>query len=346
MNNLDDLTQIKALDKSNALDSIKQLPQQIHQAWTESFSIEIPPEYKNISNIVICGMGGSSYGARIVKSLYDGAKITKVPIELVNNYWLPGYVNSDSLVILSSYSGSTEETLECAKQAKEKGAKIIGITTGGQLSRFLNTNNYPSYIFNPVYNPSGQPRIGVGYMVCGLIGMLSKLGFIPVGDDEIAKIISYLGTFDNEPVKKLAQNLTDKIPVIIVSDFMEGAAYAIRNPFHETAKQFALHFVVPELNHHLLEGLSFPGDLKKYLYFIFFLSDFYDTRNKKRMQLTIDLVKQNNIPVETIMLKGDTALMQVFELIQLGSWVTFYLAMLHDIDPSEIPWVDYFKKEL
>lgn len=357
MNNLDDLGKIKILDKKNALDSIKQLPRQCKQAWDESSRVDFPQDYyKGIRNIVISGMGGSSYGARIVKSLYDGAEMTKIPVELVNNYWLPGYVNSESLVILSSYSGNTEETLSVSKEAKNKGAKILGITSGGELGNFLKANNYPSYIFNPIHNPSAQPRIGVGYMIMGLIGMLVKLGKIPVIASEIEKIITFLeeqstklaeNTFStSNPAKQMAFKLKDKIPVIIVADFLEGAAYAIRNPFHETSKQFALYFAVPELNHHLMEGLSYPPEIKNLLDFIFIRSIIYDKKNNERMDLTIDVVKKNQILSETINLCGYSALTQVMELIQLGSWITFYLAMLRDLDPSEIPWVDYFKKNL
>lgn len=353
---LDDLNKIKILDKKNALGSINQLPLQIQQAWQESNSIEFPIIYKGIRNIVISGMGGSTYGARIVKSLYDGAEYARVPIELANNYWLPGYVNSQTLVILSSYSGNTEETLTTAKEAKEKGAKIIGITSGGELAILLKKENYPAYIFNPTYNPSAQPRIGVGYMVMGLIRMLSKLGIIPVGNEEVEKLIEFLQnknailnenvSFKKNIVKQTAFSLEKKVPVIIVADFLEGAGYAIRNPFHETSKQFALHFTIPELNHHLMEGLKFPQELKSLLHFIFIRSTIYDKRNLTRMTLTQEIISSNNIPSETISLSGSSALTQVFELIQWGSWVTFYLAMLHDIDPSEIPWVDYFKREL
>lgn len=356
MKNLDDLTAIKLLDKKNALESIEKLSQQCNQAWEESTAITIPKNYFEVENIVISGMGGSTYGVRIVKSLYDGAEMTKIPIELANNYWLPGYVSSKTLVILSSYSGNTEETIACAQQAKEKGAKIAGITCGGKLAEFLKTNKFPSYIFNPIHNPSTQPRIGVGYMVMGLIGMLAKLGKIPVAASEIEKMITFLegqsttlaeNAFSTtNPAKQMAFILEKKIPVIIVGDFLEGAAYAIRNPFHETAKQFALYFAIPELNHHLMEGLTFPKELKNLLYFIFVQSNIYDKRNIKRMTLTQEIIKNNNIPSETISLSGFSALTQVFELIQWGSWVTFYLAMLHDIDPSEIPWVDYFKKQL
>ncbi len=356
MDNLDDLTKIKALDKRNALDSIRELPQQIDQAWSESFAIDFPKDYKNIENIVISGMGGSTYGARIVKSLYDGAEYTKIPLELANGYWLPGYVNEKTLVILSSYSGTTEETLATAKQANERGAKITGITSGGQLADFLKSNNYPGFIFNPIHNPSGQPRIGVGYMVMGLIGMLTNLEKIPVAKDEIQTLVSFLtdknalynekvATLSN-PAKKLAVKLQNKIPVIIVADFLEGAAYAIRNPFHETAKQFALYFTIPELNHHLMEGLSYPSLLRNILHFLFIDSDIYDGRNAKRMKLTQDVVSKNKINYDIIKLSGYSALTQTMELIQLAAWLTFYIAMLHEIDPSEIPWVDYFKRKL
>lgn len=356
MNILDDLGKISVLDKKNALASIKQLPEQCQQAWKESSLLKFPPIFRDLKNIVICGMGGSTYGARIVKSLYDGAEMSKVPVELANNYWLPGYVSEKTLVILSSYSGNTDETLSAAKQARERGAKIIGLTSGGVLSKFLTSHGYPSYIFNPAYNPSAQPRIGVGYMVMGLIGILAKLGIIPVAAVEVEKIITFLQEqtvllaeniiTSANPAKQMAIKIKDKIPVIIVADFLEGGAYAIRNPFHETAKQFALYFTVPELNHHLLEGLSFPEEVKKILHFIFFQSKIYDKRNYRRLELTSKIIEKNHISSESSHLIGHSSLAQTMELIQWGAWVTFYLAMLHDIDPSEVPYVDYFKKQL
>lgn len=356
MNILDDLNQIRKIDSKNVAFSISSLAFQIKDSWEKTQAIDFPPNFTEIDNIVVAGMGGSTYGARIVKSLYDGAQLTKVPIELVNNYWLPGYINTNSLVILSSYSGNTEETLACALEALKRNAKIIGITTGGKLADFLKKNNFPGFIFDPIHNPSGQPRVGVGYMVFGLIGIMSKLGFIPVNNKEVEKLIAFLDrqtdilsqdiSQTSNHAKQMAFKLQDKIPVIIIADFLEGAAYSIRNPFHETAKQFALYFTIPELNHHLLEGLSFPKDLRKKLYFIFVESDIYDKRNAKRLRLTQDVVSQNNISSDLIKLKGFSALTQTFELIQYGAWITFYLAILHKVDPARIPWVDYFKMKL
>lgn len=356
MKTLDDLQNIKKVDKKNALESIKQLPLQCASAWKESHAIQFPSAYKDINNVVICGMGGSSFGARIVKSLYSHASMSKIPIELANDYRIPGYVNEKTLLILSSYSGNTQETLEAAKLGQKKGAKISGITCGGELAKILTSHSYPGYIFNPQFNPSTQPRIGVGYMVTGLLGILARLRIIPVEDIEMKKVITFLSRQSAllaqdiatpvNPAKQMAIKLQDKIPVFIVADFLDGAAYSIRNPFHETAKQFAVYFTVPELNHHLLEGLSYPKEIKKRLYFIIISSSFYDPRNIFRLQLTEEIIKKNEISCEILKLQGDTALMQTMELIAWGAWVTYYLALLRHLDPSEIPFVDYFKDQL
>ncbi|OGG14372.1 hypothetical protein A2773_02960 [Candidatus Gottesmanbacteria bacterium RIFCSPHIGHO2_01_FULL_39_10] len=354
--NLADPSLITALDKGQALESLKSLPNQIDQAWKEASEIKFPSEYKSAKNIVIAGMGGSIYGGRIVKSLYDTAANSKVPICIANGYSLPGFVDKNTLVILSSYSGTTEETLECGKQAIEKGALITGVTSGGLLGSFLTEKNLPAYIFDPQYNPSSQPRMGGGYMIIGLIAILAKLGYIPVGEEEIKNIVSFLKkksdallpdvNSNSNKAKQIALKYKDRIPVTIAADFLEGAAHAIRNPIHETAKQFGLYFTIPELNHHLLEGLKFPEKAHQLLYFVFIESALYHERNQKRLTLTKDIVAKNDYETLSLRLEAPSALAQTMELIQLGSWISFYLAILNGIDPSPVPWVDYFKKNL
>lgn len=356
MQDLDNIDHIKLQDTKNVLTSITLLPDQCEQAWHDTQSMVFPQEYKQVKHIVCAGMGGSAYGARIVKSLFDSSPTTHIPMELSNTYWLPGYVGQDTLVILASYSGTTEETIACAEIAKQKGAKILGLTSGGPLADFLRSNKYPAYIFDPKNNPSHQPRIGQGYMQIGLLGMLSALGFIPVKAEDVLATVEFLRrknssyivetTTPGNPAKQFATSLVGKIPVVIVADFLEGAAHAIRNPFHETAKQFALYFVIPELNHHLMEGLKFPDINQGVLKFIFVESNLYDSRNTKRMMLTKDVVKKNGIPIDTMKLEGASQLMQTMELISFGSFVTFYLADLNRVDPGEVPWVDYFKSQL
>lgn len=353
---LDDVNAIKVLDKGNAHDSIQMLPQQCEEAWKNAANINFPSAYQNAKHVVIAGMGGSLYGGRILKSLYDTDPKIRIPFELANGYHLPSFANSNTLVFLCSYSGTTEETLSCSKEAEQKKVLISGITSGGSLGEFLKLGNYPSYIFNPKANPSNQPRIGVGYMVIGLLALLSRLEYIPLEEKEVEETINYLskkGTSLNASSQKatneaklLAENLKGKIPVLISADFLEGGARAIRNPIHETGKQFGLAFTIPELNHHLMEGLRFPKEANKYLKFIFVESDLYEERNKKRLALTKDIVEKNGIETLTLTLKARTKLTQTMELIQLGGWFTFYLAIQNGVDPSPVPWVDYFKKEL
>lgn len=345
----------KMTDNLNkVLDSIIKLSNQCQQAWEEVKKLSLPISYKKAKNIVCAGMGGSGYGVRMVKSLYGNETTTRVPIEGVNNYHLPGYVNEDTLVIASSYSGNTEETLSVVVAAGKKNCHIFGITSGGKLADFLSKHNFPGYIFKPQFNPSSQPRLGQGYMLIGLIAILSRLGFIALEDEQITGLISFLRENsrnlqpkdNNNFGKKLANRLKNRIPIIIVADFLEGAAYVVRNQLNETAKQLALYYLIPELNHHLIEGLQHPCQNRQLLSFVFIDSMFYDKRNRKRMIITKEVVEKNGIDTHLFMLKGDSLLTQSMELVQFGSFLSFYLAGVNNVNPEDVPWVNYFKKKL
>lgn len=353
---LDDVKKINQLDRGKVVESMNGLSEQCQQAFTQASTIETPSHYQQIKNMVICAMGGSAYGARIVKSLYQDAKMTKIPIELVNNYHLPGYVDHNSLVILASYSGETEEVIAAAQEAKKRMAKIIGITSGGKLASFLTNNSYPRLIFNPIYNPSKQPRMGVGYMVIGLIGFLAKMKTIPVVAAEINSLVRFIvkqnqrytieTVIKDNPAKKLALALWQKLPVLISSSYFEGTVHAVSNMFHETSKQFAVHFPVPEANHHLLESFAHPKTNRENLLIVFISSGIDDKRDKKRLKLTKEVVEKNNIKAIKVNLPGPSGLIQSMALLQLSSWLTFYLSVLNGVDPTKIPWVDFFKKKL
>lgn len=354
MNVLDTEKIYSQYDLGHSYQSIFNFPFQTETAWKEVSSLDLPTGYSSCKNILFSGMGGSAYGARIVKSLYQYD--LKVPIDLVSDYRIPAYVNSDTLVVCASYSGNTEETLSSTREAESRKAKLLGISTGGKLEQFFREKNYPGYFFKDSLNPSGQPRLGQGYMQTGQLGLLSKLGYIKISGNEFPGTISLLkeknriltkdSQTDVNPAKKLAVSLQNKIVNIIGGEFLEGAIHAIRNPFHETGKHFANYYIVPELNHHLMEGLSYPFDLKNNSLFFFIDSDLYTPSIAKRMELTRDVVAKNGLEIVNIKLKFPDKLGQVFETIQLGSFITFYMAMLHQQDPAKIPWVDYFKEQL
>ncbi len=355
--NLDNIKMYKKLDTGRVAESIKLLPDQIKQVLEESHSIEIPKDFSQSTKIMVNGMGGSSTGARIVKSLF--LDHLKVPFNIEPGYVLPDYVDKDTLCIIVSYSGTTEEPLSIYREAKKRGAKILAIAEnkpGNGLQKLMAAENIPGYTFTAANNPSGQPRLGVGYTMFGIIALLMRADFLQIEEQEVEKYISSMKTVSkklmpekttkNNAAKKIAEQLKDKNIVLVGAEHLEGNLYSIRNQANETAKQFAAYLTLPDLNHYAMEGLVNPAANKKNMLFLFFDSILYHPRVQIRAKLTKQVVIKNGIKVISCKLQGETKLEQTFEMLQLGSWISYYLSILNHADPVKIPWVDWFKKQL
>lgn len=344
MIDLNNLEEIKKLDPKNVYGSTELILEQCSQIWQDTKSLSFTQEYSNIKNVVFSGMGGSALGAQIIYHLFKNE--LKVPFYINNDYNLPGFTDKNTLVVLSSYSGTTEETLSSANEAINRNCKVTGLTTGGELSKLFDSKNIPYLKINPVNNPAKQPRLGSGYTIFGLISIFTKLNLINTQADFINEINIARKSKEEakEEAKKLALNLKDKIPVIFSSEFLTGNAHVIRNQINETAKSFSAFFPIPELNHHLMEGLKNPGN--KNLHVLFLNSDLYSDRIQKRIELTKDVVSQNGIPYSEYRAVGNTKISQSLNILTFGGYLTFYLAILYGLDPSLIPWVDYFKEKL
>lgn len=347
MIDLSNLSEIKKLDPKNVYGStelfVKQC-EQIHEQIKDFEPSINSSDLHGLNNLVICGMGGSLYGGYVAMSLFKDK--LSLPIYLNNDYSLPLFVDCNTLVLLTSYSGSTEEILECYDQAKTKNAYIVGLTSGGKLGKYLKKND-DKIIFNPKNNPSGQPRLGTGYIVLGTIEILRKLGLIKLQSSDIKKAIDEASSI-KEKVKKTAFEIAPKIlgfiPLIFAGDFLTGNAHILRNQFNETAKSFSSYHVIPEANHHVMEGLKNPEDRK--LIGLFLDSSLYSKKIQKRMELTRDVVEKNNVSTISYKISASTTLGQSLEVLLFGGYLTFYLAILYKQDPSIIPWVDYFKEKL
>ena len=354
MNTLDSIEEMKKLDPSNVLGSIDMFPDQCLTAWTDASKITFPDTYKQAKNIVVCGMGGSRFTPKTIRELFF--KEITIPYEIVDGYDLPGYVNEQTLVILSSYSGSTEEVLSCAELSLTKKAMLTGLAHGGSVIELLKTNNLPYYQFDAKYNPCGQPRVGGGYLLMGHLAFLSTLGFLAISQNDVAPAIEFARTFgvalkgtvptENNSAKQLALLLKDKHPFLIAGEFLRGAVNGFANQINENAKMISDFRYIPELNHHLLEGLMRPGTLRQNGLFVFLNSSLYSDKIQKRFAVTKEVVEKQKVATFGIELTGKTTLAQVLELFSLSGYTTFYLAMLYDTDPVSIPWVDYFKKQL
>lgn len=339
MTNLDDVAGMKKLDPSGVLASTGMFADQCEQAWREASAIRFPSSYQPIYNIVVCGMGGSRFTPRTIKELFRDR--IKEPYEIVEDYTLPAYVDKDTLVILSSYSGTTEEVVSCREDAIQRGAKVTAVSQKAIAP--------VGYYFDPKHNPCGQPRIGGGYMLMGHLGILAALKLIDIDEKEVLEAISYarkIASTSKEQAKQLAMMLKDSHPFIVTSEFLRGFGNGMGNQINETAKLISDPRNIPELNHHLMEGLKRPDTLHQNGLFLFFLSRFYSTPVQKRYKITKEVVEKQLIKTHTVELAGPSKLAQVLEAYTLSGFTTFYMAMLYDTDPVAIPWVDYFKQEL
>lgn len=354
--NLDNLNQIKKLDKSEVCKSIETLPDQIRQVLDEARLIKVPREYSKINQVIVNGMGASNLGAGIIKAVFSDQ--IKVPINIIPGYEIPASVDKNTLYIISSYSGSTEEPLSVYEKVKKRGAKIMAITSqsGNKLEKLMVKENIPGYIFKPEFNTSAVPRVGLGYNVFGTAVMLAKAGLFKIDIKEMKDIVASMEIWSRglrleektkfNLGKILAKEIQEKIPVAVAAEFLTGNLRVLRNQFCESGKNFGCYLTIPELNHYAMEGLEFPKSNNKNLIFFFINSDLYHPRNKKRMELTKKIVIKNKIKFVEHRLISKTKLGQALELLQLGSWTSYYLGILNKKDPATNPWVDWFKNEL
>ena len=354
MINLDDQEKLKKLDNSKTYGSVEELAKQCIHAYDDANKIEVDQSYRRIDKIIMTGMGGSGLGARIIEGIY-GLKL-KIPFVHLHDYDLPAWADEHTLVICSAFSGETEEPVQTAKQAHEKRCKLMTIGSGGTIIELAKKYKAPFYQIIPTYNPSKQPRMAIGYSVVGQLVMVSKTGVIDFSKKEIDLMVKAMEKVVEEnkvsikikdnPAKKIALKFYQKNINFVASRHLVGAAHTTKNQANENAKSFSTIFEIPELNHHLMEGLKHPDSNKKDLIFYFAESDLYPERIKKRYAITEDVVDKNKVSFVAYKPKSSDPLAQVFEYVQFGGYVVYYLSMLNNLDPAPIPWVDYFKVKL
>ncbi len=353
MNILDNQPVLKRFNQSKVADSIANLPQQIAEAYQEAGKIKLPRFFK-FKNIIFCGMGGSNLASAMVRDIY-GAQI-KLPMVLVRSYNLPAFAGKDSLVVISSYSGNTEEAVSCLNQAIKMKAKIICLTTGGKISAIAKKQRLPIYLMSKKFNPSRQPRYGIGSQLGALLAIFAKLKIIKLNKTATTESIEYLEILNKlfapeiglnkNLAKGLAIKFKDFAPMLVAGDFLSANARILANQINESAKTFAISFKLPELNHHLLEGLAGPKSVMSGIKFLFFNSNQYPAVISRRAMATETVLKKQGVQFIEYAVNGSDKLSLALEILLFGSWLSYYLAILNNQNPAVVPWVDYFKKIL
>lgn len=351
---LDDPKIFDLYDSLGVYDSIYSLGQQFESGWHDSQFVSINFETENIKNVVYAGMGGSNLPAHVILSL--SPLILKTPFEIVSNYRLPQYVSEDTLVILSSYSGDTEEIISCGQDAEKRHAKVIIITTNGRLKDISIDKHWPLIILDDQLNRSHIPRYGLGLMLGAALGLTVRLNqeaFRHIDPKEIVGVIERSLNLhrkeiltDNNPAKSFAIKNKGQSIIIFSANHLSGIGKISTNLFNETSKTFSANFSIPDLNHHLMEGLTFPVSLKDHSRFLLLNSSLYPDLVQKRFEITKNILIKQNYQLTVIKPESSNIISQVFESLVFLVLISYYLSIVNKQNPGATPWVDLFKKQL
>lgn len=320
---------------------IAAFPDNVIEALEIASCAQINQPKHMIRNILITGMGGSGIGGKIVSLWFQDE--LKVPVTLINDYNVPGFVDQHTLVIGSSYSGSTEETMISLEKAHEKGAHIVGICSGGDLSTFCSSKGYDCILV-----PGGKPpRTQLAFSVVQLANIFVKLGFVSSDKLELIRSASDLIRKENESIKNkaldLASFLEGKVGIFYSSARYEAIAIRARQQFEENSKYLCWHHVLPEMNHNELVGWG-GGDDRFAV--VFMQTGDLIPRNQKRYEITMELIKKRTKHVTEITAVGMNNIERSFYLIHLVDWSSYFLAHEKGVDPIDIDVIYYLKDEL
>jgi glucose/mannose-6-phosphate isomerase len=295
-------------------------------------------------------MGGSAIGGDLVRSL--AMSEAKVPVIVHRDYGLPAFVDERTLVIASSYSGNTEETLSGFEPALKTGARMLAMTTGGRLAQLAEANSIP--VFRIEYK--AQPRAALGFSFLPTLGVLQKLGFIADKSGDVEETIRILEGLAAEmgagspaasnPAKKLAQRLCGCLPVIYGAGVAAEAAHRWKTQINENGKAWAFYEVFPELNHNATVGYPFPPEVTGRLRVVMLRAPSFNQRVQLRCEVTAELLDRSGIAHEYVDSRGESLLSQMMSLVLIGDYASYYLAMLYKIDPSPVEVINYLKDKL
>ena len=348
--NLDDPQVYKRFDPSNMLRRIGELPQQCRQAWASATDFPLPSDYSRVNKVIILGMGGSAIGGDLVSSLV--LEQGGLPVLVHRDYHLPPSADDRTLVIASSYSGNTEETLSSFAQALKTPAKKLAITTGGRLKALAEENGVPLFSFHYV----AEPRAAFGYSFFSILGLFHKLGLLTIKSEDIEEAIKLLQelspkldastALNANPAKQLATRLLGRLALVYGAGILSKVALRWKTQFNENSKTWAFAECLPELDHNAVVGYRFPSWLAKRAFVVLLRSPSLHPRTQVRYQLTADILTDAGVEHEIIDAQGQSPLSQIMSAVLFGDYVSYYLALLNQVDPSPVAVIDYLKQRL
>ncbi len=350
MRDLDAHAQFAQLDPRGMLTHIAELPQQCEHGWSLVMQQGLPDAYHRPGQIVLLGVGGSAIGGDLLRTLV--MQESPVPIVVHRDYALPAFVNRNTLVVVSSYSGNTEEALAGFEAALHSAARVMAITTGGELARRANEGGLPLW----TYDYQAQPRAALGYSLMFLLGAMQHLDLVSNKSGDVAEAVTVMRQWQSQikesvpeaenPAKQLARRLYHRLPVVYAAEHLSEVARRWKGQFNENSKSWGVFDVLPELNHNTVVGYPLPPGLSRLAHVVMLTSPQNHPRVLLRFDITRELLEGHGYGHDLIKARGQSLLAQALSTIHFGDYVSFYLAMLNGVDPWAIGNIELVKNRL
>jgi glucose/mannose-6-phosphate isomerase len=335
---LDDPAAYQRLDPQSMRAIIRDLPRQCRTAWEEAQAFDLPADYRDVDKVVILGMGGSAIAGDLLRAL--AALESPVPIFSQRGYDLPLLVDGHTLLIASSYSGNTEETLSAFQTALSGAAKKLAITTGGRLLAAARANGIPAFVFHY----ESTPRAALGYSLMPLLAIAGKLGIIAdksadvdeaiaVMEDLLRRIGEDVPLAEN-PAKQLAGRLHGRLPVVYGAGLLTDVARRWKSGLNETSEMWAFFEEMPEANHNAIVGYALPEDIARAAFVVFLAAPSLHPRVLLRYEFTQQALAEAGVESEVVEAMGRSPLAHILSAVFFGDYVGLYLAILNGVDPT------------
>lgn len=329
------------LDPHGLLGRIEGLPEQIAGAWAAARALDLPAPYRGATEIVVLGMGGSGIGGALLQALAVDLG-ARTPVRVVRGYRLPASVSEHALVLASSNSGDTEETVAAFGQAIERGAMCVAITTGGRIAAMARDAGVPLLSFTW----PGEPRSALGWSFGSLLAICGKLGLLPDLDGELPSALDQMRALGrtigrdapevSNQAKQLARRLTGRLPVFIGAEAMAPMAYRWRTQVNENGKSWAIADELPEMNHNAPVGYGLPQRIVPLLHAVLLRHASAHPRIALRIEATHDQMRRAGVDAEIVKVAGDSLLAQMLCGLVLGDFTSYYLGLLNGVEPSPV----------
>ena len=348
--NLDDHQSFNDLDPQNMLGHIEALPGQLLKAWELGKQLPLP-QFKEVKQVLIAGMGGSAIGGDLLANYVKST--CPIPVISHRDYSLPHWARgSETFVICSSHSGNTEETLSAFDEAVNNGCQVLTLSTGGKLAKKAKAAGITAWIFEH----DGQPRTAIGYSFGMLLALLTRLGYFADVESAVASAVAAMkaqqeslspqvGVTSN-PAKRLAGQFLGRYVSVFAAGVLEPVARRWKTQINEIAKAWAQFEVLPEADHNTLAGLLNPEELLTKVAAVFLKAELDHPRNKLRLNFTQQAFMLEGFYTDEVTASGDTPLAQLWTLLHLGDYISYYLAMMYQVDPTPVEALAELKEKL